>query len=115
MPYPHTLTGLTTREAITNALYRAVLAFDRNDISLIDSAFAGEDSMFEMHPGPQKTVIPPLSAVRDTIFAKAGPMVWVIFLLLGALSSEPSSRGISSEWRMARQPSALTIFMENVC
>jgi hypothetical protein len=75
MPYPHTLTGLTTREAITDALYRAVLAFDRNDTSLLDSAFAGEDSVFEMHSGPKKTVIPSLSTVRDTVFANVGPMV----------------------------------------
>jgi len=41
---PHVLTSLTEREAIADALYRAVEAFDRNDIPLFNSAFSKPDS-----------------------------------------------------------------------
>lgn len=43
---PHVLTSLTEREAITDALYRALLAFDNNDVSMFNSAFS-EDVIVE--------------------------------------------------------------------
>ncbi|KAK5714536.1 hypothetical protein LTR15_010718 [Elasticomyces elasticus] len=38
MAFPINLTGLTTREAITDAVYRCTLAFDTGDAKLLESA-----------------------------------------------------------------------------
>jgi hypothetical protein len=48
MSLAHSLTGLSDREAITDALYRAILAFDNNDVSLLESAFSESDAIFQM-------------------------------------------------------------------
>ena len=69
-PYPHNLTGLTEREAITDVLYRVIIGFDSNDFSFIESAFAGEDAVVDFNG---KT-IPGLSAVKNAIFATVGPL-----------------------------------------
>jgi hypothetical protein len=50
MAYILNLSGLTPREAITDALYRAVIGFDRNDIAAFDSAFV-EDVLVMAGPG----------------------------------------------------------------
>ena len=42
MAHPQALSGLTTREAIADALTRAVVSFDMNDAGLLESAFASE-------------------------------------------------------------------------
>jgi hypothetical protein len=70
MSYPLNLTSLTPREAITDALYRAVIGFDRNDISMFNSAFAGEDVTF----GSAGRMITGLTTARETVFAHVGPM-----------------------------------------
>lgn len=57
MSLPHTLTGLTPREAILDALYRGAQAWDTNDRSLHDSAFIPSPSSsftlvgLETYPG----------------------------------------------------------------
>ncbi|MCJ1304227.1 hypothetical protein MMC08_007039 [Hypocenomyce scalaris] len=73
MSHPHTLTSLTPREAITDALYRALIGFDRNDISIFNSAFAGEDVIFELHSGDRR-IINGLSAIRTQVLDLVGPM-----------------------------------------
>jgi len=73
MSHPHTLTSLTPREAITDALYRALIGFDRNDIPIFNSAFAGEDVTFELHDG-QKRIVNGLSTIRTLSLEQVGPM-----------------------------------------
>ena len=73
MSHPHTLTSLTPREAITDAIYRAVIGFDRNDISIFNSAFVGEDVTFELHDGNRR-VINGLSTIRTQVLESVGPM-----------------------------------------
>jgi hypothetical protein len=70
MSYPLTLTSISPREAITDALYRAVIGFDRNDISMFNFAFAGEDVSFGS-PGRMMTG---LTTARETVLAHVGPM-----------------------------------------
>jgi hypothetical protein len=74
MAYPDTLTGLTTREAITDALYRIIIGFDRHDILIFNSACAGDDVAFEIHDGDEKTKVSGTSTIRDTVLAAVGPM-----------------------------------------
>jgi hypothetical protein len=73
MSRPHTLTSLTPREAITDALYRALIGFDRNDISIFNSAFAGEDVIFELHSDDRR-IINGLSTIRTQVLDHVGPM-----------------------------------------
>jgi len=73
MSHPHTLTSLTPREAITDALYRAVIGFDSNDISIFNSAFAGEDVIFELNDGHTR-VVNGLSAIHTQVLDQVGPM-----------------------------------------
>ena len=44
---PTTLRGLSTREAISDAIYRAVLGLDTTDKALFDSAFM-QDASFDL-------------------------------------------------------------------
>ncbi|KAE8374908.1 hypothetical protein BDV26DRAFT_299983 [Aspergillus bertholletiae] len=48
MSYPITLSSLTTREAITDTLYRCVTGFDTADTALFDSAFT-KDAIFDLN------------------------------------------------------------------
>ncbi|KIX03233.1 uncharacterized protein Z518_06785 [Rhinocladiella mackenziei CBS 650.93] len=72
MSYPHTLTSLTPREAITDALYRAIIGFDRNDVSIFNSAFA-EDVIGEIRAG-DGGIIDGLSNVRAQVLDHVGHM-----------------------------------------
>lgn len=72
MSRPHSLTSLTLREAITDALYRAIIGFDRNDISIFDSAFV-EDVTLELRGG-ERRVINGLSTLRAQVLDHVGPM-----------------------------------------
>lgn len=47
MALPTALPGLTTREAIADALYRATNGLDTNDVALFDSAFTA-DTVFDL-------------------------------------------------------------------
>ena len=70
MSYPHTLTSLSPSEAITDALYRALIGLDRNDISIFNSAFAGEDVSLAVGD----RMINGLSTIRTQILDHVGPM-----------------------------------------
>lgn len=70
MSYPYNLSSLTPREAITDTLYRAIIAFDRNDAELLNSAFAGEDVSLS---GAGRE-INSLTALRTQVLAHVGPM-----------------------------------------
>lgn len=72
-PYPISLSSLSQREAITDALYRAAIASDHHDTALFNSAWAGEDVSMELHDD-KKRVLPNLSLIRTHVFDKVGPM-----------------------------------------
>ena len=74
MSYPHTLASFTPREAIADAIYRAAIGFDRNDVSSFNSALTGEDASFEIHDGEKVTSVSGTSKLRDQVFAHVGPM-----------------------------------------
>jgi hypothetical protein len=69
MSHAHILTSLTEREAITDALYRAVIGVDSNDALLFNSAF-GEDAVFHMNGH----IINGLDAARAQLLDFVGPM-----------------------------------------
>lgn len=69
MSYPHTLPGLTDREAVADALYRAVIGIDTNDRALWDSAWVKTgDGCCVMNGTEIK------GADLDKIFENVGPM-----------------------------------------
>jgi hypothetical protein len=70
MSHSHILSSLTEREAITDALYRAIIGFDSNDIAIFNSAFSGEDVEFVFKGTP----ISGLDAVRTQFPDFVGPM-----------------------------------------
>ena len=72
-PYPISLSSLSQREAITDALYRAAIGCDHHDTALFNSAWAGEDVSMEMYDDKQR-VLPNLSVIRTHVFDKVGPM-----------------------------------------
>lgn len=69
MPVPVTLTGLTPREAIADALYRAVESFDKDDTTLFESAFT-EDAVFDL----AGTVSKGRPAVHAEVFNKVAKL-----------------------------------------
>jgi len=72
MSYPQTLTSLTPREAIADALYRAVLGCDRNDLAIFNSAFT-QDITAEIR-GEGGRSLQGLDDVRAYILGGVGPM-----------------------------------------
>lgn len=75
MSYPQSLPGLNSKEAIADALYRAAIGFDRNDMSIFDSAFAGEDVILELNAGQnEKRSINGLAALKAGVLGHVGPM-----------------------------------------
>jgi len=70
--YPLTLSSLTPREAITDALHRCFIGIDRNDVAIFESAFAGEDITLSHSSTPQPFTS--LSALKAGIFARFGPL-----------------------------------------
>ena len=71
MSYPHLINSLSPREAVTDAIYRAIIGFDRNDVAIFNSAFAGEDATFEFHGTDRRDNV---AGVRSTVLANVGPM-----------------------------------------
>jgi SnoaL-like domain len=69
MSLPHILTSLTEREAIADALYRALLGLDNNDISLFNSAWSGPDAVLDL-----SGTVYNLDAIRTHFFEFVGPM-----------------------------------------
>ncbi|KAJ5580155.1 uncharacterized protein N7459_006140 [Penicillium hispanicum] len=70
MALPVSLTSLTTREAITDALYRAVRGFDSNDVEFLNSSFIGEDVTLVINGESMND----LTTIREGVFARVGPM-----------------------------------------
>jgi hypothetical protein len=71
MAHPITLPSLTTRDAITDAIYRVVIGLDINDSALFDSAFVpGKDTSFDLNG----TVSSGPDAIRENIFVPIGPL-----------------------------------------
>ncbi|KAN0106597.1 hypothetical protein V8E51_009473 [Hyaloscypha variabilis] len=68
MSYPHILPSLTPREAIADALTRALIAFDHNDVALVNSAFANDVKL--SHPAGEMTQ---LSDIHQ-VLARVGPL-----------------------------------------
>ena len=58
MSYTISLSPLNTREAIIDAVYRVVIAFDRNDVEPLNSAVAGEDITLSSPAGTIMTYPP---------------------------------------------------------
>jgi hypothetical protein len=73
MAHPHVLSSLVEREAITEVIYRALIACDRYDTATFNTAWAGEDVVFEIHDD-EKRVLPNLTLIRTHILDKVGPM-----------------------------------------
>jgi hypothetical protein len=73
MSYPHALTSLTPREAITDALYRAVIGFDRNDLEILNSSFIGEEVTFELKGDPSRSAHD-LTTIKNGVLAHVGLM-----------------------------------------
>ena len=73
MPYPVSLTSLSPREAIVDALYRAIIGFERNDVDVFNSSFVGEDVTMELIDGETK-VINGLSTIRAQVLDHVGLM-----------------------------------------
>jgi hypothetical protein len=69
MSYPHILTSLTESEAVADALYRAIIGFDSNDVSIFNSAFLA-DAAFEM----SGNLIDGRDAIRTQLLDRVGPM-----------------------------------------
>ncbi|KAF7563275.1 hypothetical protein G7046_g854 [Stylonectria norvegica] len=67
------LSSLSPREAIIDALSRALISCDRHDTQLFNSAWAGEDVVFEIHDGDTK-VLPNRSLIRTHVLDRVGPM-----------------------------------------
>lgn len=65
MALPISLTSLTTREAITDAVYRGIRGFDRNDIEFFNSAFT-EDASFIINGQAYDG----LTTIRDKVFTR---------------------------------------------
>lgn len=72
MSHPISLSSLTTREAIIDALYRAIIGFDRYDTTVFNSALA-EDASFELRAG-QPRIINSLPTIRTELLDHVGPM-----------------------------------------
>lgn len=73
MSYPLLLISLTTLEAITDAVNRALIGVDRDDIFIFNSAFASEDITFEFYEDPSRTTNS-LSTVCKQVIEHGGPM-----------------------------------------
>lgn len=71
--YPVKLQGLTEREAITDALYRCVMAFDGNNKQLFESAITTKRDAFSMQIGDYPKMVGLETVYKDS-FDHIGPM-----------------------------------------
>ena len=71
--YPLSLSSLSQREAIIDAVNRAFIGCDRYDKTIFNSAWAGEDVVFEIHDNEER-VFNGLSSIHKYIFERVGPM-----------------------------------------
>ena len=86
MSRPHVLTGLTEREAITDAIYRAILGFDHNDVAIFNTAFIRNEEAFVFDLNGR--IFNGLESGRKNILAHVGPMDTTHSM--SSLSPEPS-------------------------
>ena len=70
MSHPHILTSLTEREAVADALYRAIIGLDSNDVSIFNSAWSEQNAVFDL----RGNVINGLDAIRTQLLDFVGPM-----------------------------------------
>lgn len=70
---PSSLYTLSPREAIVDALSRALVGCDNHDADLFNSAWAGEDVSFTIN-GADKKVLPSLTIIRMHVLDRVGPM-----------------------------------------
>jgi hypothetical protein len=70
MSYPVALTSLTEREAITDALYRAMIGFDNYDVSVFNSAWSELDATIDVNGD----LIYGLADIRAQLLDFVGPM-----------------------------------------
>ena len=70
---PSSLFTLSPREAIVDALSRALVGCDNHDADLFNSAWAGEDVSFTIN-GADKRVLPSLTIIRTHVLDRVGPM-----------------------------------------
>ncbi len=70
---PSALNLLSPRDAIVDALSRALVGCDNHDAELFNSAWAGEDASFEIL-GADKKVLPNLNMIRMHVLDRVGPM-----------------------------------------
>jgi hypothetical protein len=92
-PLPASLPGLTDREAIIDALHRAVLSFDHADESLLHSAVT-KDIMVEM-PGAS----PPMSgipALKETVFDRVAYKLDTTHFLSNFRVDLPGGEGVTT-------------------
>jgi len=68
-----TLTSLTPREAVTDAIHRLLRGIDHNDISIFNAAFAGEDVILQLNGDHAKT-LNGISEIDTHVFNPIGPM-----------------------------------------
>ncbi|KAH8886310.1 hypothetical protein GQ53DRAFT_750802 [Thozetella sp. PMI_491] len=64
---------LSPRDAIVDALSRALVGCDNHDAELFNSAWAGEEVSFEILGG-EKKVLPNLNTIRTHVLDRVGPM-----------------------------------------
>jgi hypothetical protein len=69
----HILASLSPREAMVDAMTRALVACDRNNTALFNSAWAGEDVAFEINDGDKKVLLN-LALIRMHILDRVGLM-----------------------------------------
>lgn len=67
------LGSLTPREAVADTLIRLLIGFDKNDVQLFSSAFAGEDVILELNGGNKRS-LNSLSDIITHVFNLVGPM-----------------------------------------
>jgi hypothetical protein len=70
---PSFLYNLSPREAIVDALSRALVGCDNHDEDLFNSAWSGEDVSFTIN-GADKKVLPNLTVIRKHVLDRVGPM-----------------------------------------
>lgn len=71
MPFSRHLEGLTEREAITDALHRAIIGIDANDEEMCDSAFVSDGKCTMIMSGQ---TIEGLENMKKSVFDRVGPM-----------------------------------------
>ncbi|KAJ5815221.1 hypothetical protein N7474_006998 [Penicillium riverlandense] len=75
--YIHNLPSLTTREAIIDALDRAIIGFDRHDVPIFNSAFSSSPDVsmgFRYLPGEEPREFKGLDTIRAALLDHVGPM-----------------------------------------